>query len=94
MSIVNVTQLSTASLGKFDKKLQNEEKVKLKRTSKRKFESTTGNAEQEKEAVLDIATKVLKRSAAGEGALNVRKAMKDMQRAPVFRGKGAKKARK
>jgi regulator of ribosome biosynthesis len=70
------TKSSTASLGKFDKKLNNEEQVKLKRTQKRKFDDNTGNRGQEKENLNKIADKVLQGKP--DKVLNVRKAVKQV----------------
>ncbi|KAI8594189.1 ribosome biogenesis regulatory protein-domain-containing protein [Geranomyces variabilis] len=50
---------ATASMGRFDKQLKNEDAVKVKRT-KRKFESNTRDAGVEKEGVMNVVKKVLK----------------------------------
>lgn len=50
---------STASMGRFDKQLKNEDAVKVKR-DKRKFESNTKDAATEKEGAMNVAKKVLK----------------------------------
>ncbi|TPX57699.1 hypothetical protein PhCBS80983_g03642 [Powellomyces hirtus] len=50
---------ATASMGRFDKQLKNEDAVKVKRT-KRKFESATQDGAAEKEGVMNVVKKVLK----------------------------------
>ncbi|KAI8819217.1 ribosome biogenesis regulatory protein-domain-containing protein [Fimicolochytrium jonesii] len=65
---------ATASMGRFDKSLRNEDAVKVKR-GKRKFdELTPGDASKEKEGVMNVVKKVLK----GEDGkvINVTKAVK------------------
>ncbi|KAI9090975.1 ribosome biogenesis regulatory protein [Phlyctochytrium arcticum] len=57
------SKTSTASLGKFDKALYKEDQIK--RTVKRKFDSTTKDGKEEKEASLNLAKKVLKGGDAG-----------------------------
>ncbi|KAJ3056701.1 Rhodanese- sulfurtransferase [Rhizophlyctis rosea] len=69
------SKTSTASLGRFDKKLQNEDVVKIKR-SKRKFEATTIDASKEAESAMNIAKKVLK--AGDSKVINVSKAVKQV----------------
>ncbi|KAJ3383148.1 Rhodanese- sulfurtransferase [Entophlyctis sp. JEL0112] len=53
------TRKSTASIGKFDKKVAGEENVKFKRP-KRKFDDVTGDAGQERAKVAKIVEKVNK----------------------------------
>lgn len=50
---------ATASVGRFDKQLRNEDQIKMKR-GKRKFESTTVDGDAEKEGAMNVAKKVLK----------------------------------
>ncbi|TPX38191.1 hypothetical protein SmJEL517_g00206 [Synchytrium microbalum] len=67
------TKTSTASLGKFDATLHNEDKVKLKSGIKRKYEPTSGDAEAERKKILAVAEKVIK--AREEPVLNAKKAV-------------------
>ncbi|KAJ3010552.1 Rhodanese- sulfurtransferase [Thoreauomyces humboldtii] len=50
---------STASMGRFDKSLKNEDAVKVKR-EKRKFDSSTMDGGKEKEGVMNVVNKLLK----------------------------------
>ncbi|OAX42032.1 RRS1-domain-containing protein [Rhizopogon vinicolor AM-OR11-026] len=81
------TRISTASMGKFDKKLDGEKKL---RGVKRKFEATETSVEQEKQASLAVLAKLgsgakgpRKGKSAGDDVLNVRKAIRT-----VSKGKG------
>ncbi|KAJ3000315.1 hypothetical protein HDV02_006122 [Globomyces sp. JEL0801] len=67
------SKISTASLGKFDRKLENDN-VKIKGT-RRKFESNTISHKEEKEKALDIAEKI-GRPKTGKSEISVRKAVK------------------
>ncbi|KAJ3046064.1 Rhodanese- sulfurtransferase [Rhizophlyctis rosea] len=91
---IRESKTSTASLGRFDKKLENEGVIKTKR-SKRKFEADTIEASKEAETSLNIAKKVLK----GDDAkvLNVSKAVRSVggrASAEMFGQKGKNKKRK
>ncbi|KAK9719334.1 Rhodanese- sulfurtransferase [Basidiobolus ranarum] len=66
---IRLSKTSTASLGKFDKKLQHEPKVK---GVKRKFAPAISDVKQEKESSMNILQKVV----GNEGVLNVAKAIK------------------
>jgi len=96
------TRISTASMGKFDKKLEGEKKL---RGMKRKFDPTEGSSEREKKASLALlsrmdsdAKKMRKEPpVSGEETLNVRKAVRfaskgrggaALGRASAARGKG------
>ncbi|KAG2135750.1 ribosome biogenesis regulatory protein-domain-containing protein [Suillus bovinus] len=81
------TRISTASMGRFDKKLDGEKKL---RGVKRKFEATETSVEQEKQASLAVLSKLdgdvkiaRKEKGAGDDVLNVRKAIRN-----VSKGKG------
>ncbi|KAL7282600.1 RRS1-domain-containing protein [Trametes coccinea BRFM310] len=84
-----VTRTSTASMGKFDRKLEGEKKLK---GMKRKFEPTEMSAESEKSHNLAIlskldkepAAKKSKKTAEGSDVLNVRKAIR-----ATSKGKGS-----
>ncbi|KAH9482496.1 Ribosome biogenesis regulatory protein-like protein [Psilocybe cubensis] len=74
------TRISTASMGKFDKRLEGEKKI---RGVKRKFDPNEGSVEAEKNASLNLLSKMesdkrkmRKEPQADEGVLNVRKAVK------------------
>ncbi|KAF7981697.1 hypothetical protein HWV62_32266 [Athelia sp. TMB] len=76
------TRISTASMGKFDKKLEGEKKM---RGIKRKFEPTESNETQNSLAImskLDGETKRTKKEAGrdGDDVLNVRKAIRSASR--------------
>jgi len=83
------TRTSTASMGKFDRKLEGEKKLK---GVKRKFDPTEVSAQAEKSHNLDIlqkldrepATKKSKSSTGGNDVLNVRKAIRS-----ASKGKGS-----
>ncbi|KAF9232163.1 ribosome biogenesis regulatory protein-domain-containing protein [Melanogaster broomeanus] len=80
------TRTSTASMGKFDKKLEGDKKM---RGVKRKFDPTEASATQEKEASLallsklDGDTKRARKDKGGDDVLNVRKAIR-----AVSKGRG------
>ncbi|KND00134.1 uncharacterized protein SPPG_04476 [Spizellomyces punctatus DAOM BR117] len=86
---------STASLGRFDAQLRNEDKIKIKR-GKRKFEPATVDASIEKEGAMKVAKKVLK----GEDGkvLNITKAVKQVHQKGGLRNvdmeEGKKKKRR
>ncbi|KAJ8585765.1 RRS1-domain-containing protein [Rhizopogon salebrosus TDB-379] len=81
------TRISTASMGKFDKKLEGEKKL---RGVKRKFEATETSVERETQASLTVLARLdsdtkgaRKGKGAGDDVLNVRKAIRS-----VSKGKG------
>ncbi|KIK96067.1 hypothetical protein PAXRUDRAFT_139324 [Paxillus rubicundulus Ve08.2h10] len=80
------TRTSTASMGRFDKKLEGDKKM---RGVKRKFDPTEASAEQEKQASLALLSKLdgeakrRSKDTGGDNVLNVRKAIRS-----VSRGKG------
>nr|CAG8506579.1 3113_t:CDS:10 [Entrophospora candida] len=65
---IAITKTSTASVGKFEKQLDNEPKLK---GIKRKFESNIGDVNKEKESNLHILNKIVDKSP--KNILNVRK---------------------
>ncbi|KAK7060352.1 Rhodanese-related sulfurtransferase [Paramarasmius palmivorus] len=74
------SRISTASMGKFDKKLEGEKKL---RGVKRKFDPNERSVEQEKNASLALLSrmesdskKIRREPAPGENVLNVRKAVR------------------
>jgi regulator of ribosome biosynthesis len=78
------TRISTASMGRFDKKLDGEKKL---RGVKRKFEATETSVEQEKQASLAVLSKLdgdvnraRREKDAGDGILNVRKAIRNVSK--------------
>ncbi|KAI0082348.1 RRS1-domain-containing protein [Panus rudis PR-1116 ss-1] len=80
------TRVSTASMGKFDKTLEGEKKLK---GMKRKFDPTEVSADQEKANNLALLSKLdrepaVKKSKKSDDVLNVRKAVR-----AVSRGKGS-----
>jgi len=94
------TRISTASMGKFDKKFEGEPKL---RGVKRKFDPNEKSADSEKASALAILSKLdtsrpSKRGRAnagdgdgdGEGVLNVRKAIRHEQRTSGHRGEDSK----
>ncbi|KAF9006650.1 ribosome biogenesis regulatory protein-domain-containing protein [Cyathus striatus] len=78
-STLATSRVSTASMGKFDKRLEGEKKP---RGVKRKFEPTTASAESEKKSSLAIISRMdsdakkTRREPKEEGVLNVRKAVR------------------
>ncbi|KAN0097033.1 Ribosome biogenesis regulatory protein (RRS1) domain containing protein [Tylopilus felleus] len=80
------TRVSTASMGKFDKKLEGDKKM---RGVKRKFNPTEASVEQEKHNSLAILSKLegetkrARKEKGGDDVLNVRKAIR-----AVSKGKG------
>ncbi|KAK4685897.1 regulator of ribosome biosynthesis, partial [Tremellales sp. Uapishka_1] len=88
-----ISKTSTASLGKFDEKIEGEPKA---RGVKRKFEGVVGDLKGEKQKALDllpslgkegVKKKPLKKGGEGEeGGLNVRKAVRFHDRAERGRG--------
>ncbi|KAG9317835.1 ribosome biogenesis regulatory protein-domain-containing protein [Chiua virens] len=80
------TRISTASMGKFDKKLEGDKKM---RGLKRKFDPTEASVEQEKQTSLAILSKLGSESKrartekGGDDVVNVRKAIR-----VVSKGKG------
>ncbi|KAL2913049.1 Rhodanese-related sulfurtransferase [Polyrhizophydium stewartii] len=71
------SKTSTASFGRFDKKLENEGKIKIRR-EKRKFESTTIPAAAEKDAQMRIAEKIGKPKTK-DANINIRKAVHNVR---------------
>ncbi|KIJ56929.1 hypothetical protein M422DRAFT_773668 [Sphaerobolus stellatus SS14] len=83
---VATSRVSTASMGKFDKKLEGEKKL---RGIKRKFDPNERSADDEKKAALALVSKLdgssSKRAKTGEeSVVNVRKAIRS-----ITKGKGA-----
>lgn len=81
-----VSKTSTASLGKFDKKIEGEPRA---RGMKRKFEANVGDHKSEKEQAMTVLHKLgtaagkkapKKGSEGTDGGLNVRKAMRHEER--------------
>ncbi|KAI9013057.1 Rhodanese- sulfurtransferase [Gaertneriomyces sp. JEL0708] len=71
------SKASTASLGRFDAQLKNEDKIKVKR-GKRKFEADTVDAGVDKESALNVAQKVL--SGGDSKVLNTAKAVRHLHK--------------
>ncbi|KIJ69772.1 hypothetical protein HYDPIDRAFT_142338 [Hydnomerulius pinastri MD-312] len=78
------TRISTASMGKFDKKLEGDKKM---RGVKRKFDPAEASGEQEKQTSLAILSKLdgdtkraRKEKGGGDDVLNVRKAIRTASR--------------
>ncbi|KAA1473427.1 RRS1-domain-containing protein, partial [Dentipellis sp. KUC8613] len=77
--VLATTRVSTASMGKFDKKLEGEKKL---RGMKRKFDPTETSVESEKKSnlallgKLDSESKRARKTGGGDDTLNVRKAVR------------------
>ncbi|KAJ3290467.1 Rhodanese- sulfurtransferase [Borealophlyctis nickersoniae] len=86
---------ATASMGRFDGPLRNESSIKIKRTTKRKFEPTAIDASKESESAMAVAQKVLKGDSAG--VVNVNKAVHQLRMSKGGKGgaeKGGQKKRR
>ncbi|TPX44793.1 hypothetical protein SeMB42_g04199 [Synchytrium endobioticum] len=70
---LKLTRQSTASLGKFDKPLHNEDKVKIKAGIKRKFDPTSGDADAERKKLMAVAERVI--GAKSQPVVNLKKAV-------------------
>ncbi|EKM59111.1 uncharacterized protein PHACADRAFT_249336 [Phanerochaete carnosa HHB-10118-sp] len=94
------TRVSTASMGRFDKKLEGEKKLK---GVKRKFEAAEVSADTEKLQNMSILSKLdrepaTKKAKGGDGVLNVRKAVRAASKgkgsAALAKESGGKKGKK
>jgi regulator of ribosome biosynthesis len=91
-STMAVTRVSTASLGKFDKKADNEKAIKVKQ-GKRKFDEVAVDVAKEKA----MATKILKKVVVDDGevtAKGVTQFMAQEEKKKKFVKKGAKFSKK
>ncbi|XP_058958758.2 ribosome biogenesis regulatory protein homolog [Pocillopora verrucosa] len=90
---LNISRLSTASLGKFTEKLR-DEKISRKTGKKRKFEPVVGDLSNERSRSRELAEKIARR-----GPLDVNKAVNQhiteaQKRGSEFKKKGAGKGKK
>lgn len=95
-----VSKTATASLGRFDKKIEGEPKA---RGIKRKFDANVGDFKSEKDAAMTVLGKIgtaerkkaLKKGGEGaEGGLNTRKAVRFEERKQQLQNKRVNSKRK